>query len=156
MSLNFQVTYDKNITRILHDVEVLGLGSWVVMRWSNNKGDGSSEYPCPMKEYSSNSCVHLDCTSHMSDWGEKDATHIMDQFWRKMNEIDQDRKLTDCVFFDGALNFQTAGQILCITYPWAMCFHGGDHVLSLIFSDLSKLKPIMIILYVFYMSLYLF
>ncbi len=59
-----------------------------------------------------------------------------------MNEINQDRKLTDCFFFDVASNVQTAGQILCATYPQEMYFHGGDHILSLFFSNISKLKPI--------------
>ncbi len=31
----------------------------------------------------------------MSDGGKKDATYIMEQFQRKMNEIDEDEKLTD-------------------------------------------------------------
>ncbi len=42
-----------------------------------------------------------------------------------MNEIDQDRKLTDCFFFDGESNDQTAGQVLCAIYPQVMCFNGG-------------------------------
>ncbi len=61
-----------------------------------------------------------------------------------MDEIDLDAKLTDCFFFDVASNVQTAGAILCARYPRAMCFHGGEHVLSLFFSDLSKLKPIQV------------
>ncbi len=76
--------------------------------------------------------------------GKKDATYIMDQFKRKVDEIDVEKKLTDCFLFDGSSNVQTAGAILCATYPCAMCFHGGEHVLSLFFSDLSKLKPIQV------------
>ncbi len=37
---------------------------------------------------------------------------------------------------------QKAGQILCAHFPQAMCFHGGKHVLSLFFSDLSRLGAI--------------
>ncbi len=55
-----------------------------------------------------------------------------------------DAKLTDCFFFDGASNVQTAGAILFARYPRAMCFHGGEHVLSMFFSDLSKCKPIQV------------
>ncbi len=61
-----------------------------------------------------------------------------------MDQIDTEAKLTDCFFFDGALNVQTAGAILCARYPCAMCFHEGEHVLSLFFSDLSKIKPIQV------------
>ncbi len=59
----------------------------------------------------------IDCTKHMSDEGKKDATYIIDQFRRKVDEIDVDKKLTDCFFFDGASNVKSAGQILCATYP---------------------------------------
>ncbi len=58
----------------------------------------------------------------MSDGGKKDATYIMDQFWRKVNGIDVDKKLTDCFFFDGALNVQTTDAIYCATYLQAICF----------------------------------
>ncbi len=86
----------------------------------------------------------IDCTTHMSDGGKKDATYIMEQFWRKVDEIDVDKELTDCFFFDGASNVQTAGAILWARYPRTMCFHGGEHILSLFFSDLSKIKPIQV------------
>ena len=46
------------------------------------------------------------------------------------------------LFFDGATNVQKAGEILSITNPGASCLHGGEHVLALVFSDLSKLGPI--------------
>ncbi len=72
----------------------------------------------------------------------------------KVDEIDLEKKLTDCFFFDGESNVQTAGAILCMRYPRAMCFHGGEHVLSLFFSDLSKLKSIQVSLIFFAYSLY--
>ncbi len=86
----------------------------------------------------------VDCTSYMNRGGKKDTTYILGQFQRKVDEIDVDKKLTDCFFFDGALNVQTAGAILCAMYPRTICFHGEEHVLSLFFSDLSKLKPIQV------------
>ncbi len=61
-----------------------------------------------------------------------------------MDEIDIEKKLTDCFLFDGASNVQTAGAIMCARYPRAMCFHGGEHVLSLFFSNLSKITPIQV------------
>ena len=136
------MTYDKNISKLLQDAEVFGLG-WL--------GDGATIKRMPLLNIlvlcspAPPTVVSiLDCTSDMSDGGKKDATYIMDQFRRKVDEIDVDKKLTDCFFFDGASNVQTAGAILCATYPRAMCFHGGEHVLSLFFSDLSKLKPIQV------------
>ncbi len=142
LSLNFQVTYDKNISKLLQDADVFGLG-WL--------GDGATIKRMPLLNIlvlsgSTPPTVVsiIDCTTHMSDGGKKDAIFIMEHFRRKVDEIDVDAKLTDCFFFDGASNVQTAGAILCARYPRAMCFHGGEHVLSLFFSDLSKIKPIQV------------
>ncbi len=83
-----------------------------------------------------------DCTSHMVEGGKKDAEFIMEYFSDKVDEFDPSGTLTDCFFFDGAANVQKAGAILCAKYPRAMSFHGGEHVLSLFFSDLAKVNPI--------------
>ncbi len=111
----------KNISKLLQDAEKFGLG-WL--------GDGATIKLMPLLNILV-LCVSapptvvsiVDCTSHMSDGGKKDATYIMEQFWRKVDEIDFDKKLTDCFFFDGASNVQTAGASLCARYPRAMCFH---------------------------------
>ncbi len=66
----------------------------------------------------------------------------MNFFKEKVDEFDPSKVHTDSFFFDGAANVQKAGQILCAHFPWAMCFHGGEHVLSLFFSDLSRLGAI--------------
>ncbi len=47
---------------------------------------------------------------------------------------------------------QKAGQILCAHFPRAMCFHSGDHVLSLFFSDLLRVGAIKVS---FFHALYL-
>ena len=83
-----------------------------------------------------------DCTGHMVEGGKKDAEFIMNFFKAKVDEFDPSKVHTDSFFFDGAANVQKAGQILCAHFPRAMCFHGGEHVLSLFFSDLSRLSAI--------------
>ncbi len=40
----------------------------------------------------------VDCTSHMSDGGKKDATYIMDQVQRKVSEIDLQKTHTVCFY----------------------------------------------------------
>ncbi len=85
-----------------------------------------------------------DCIDHMLEGGKKDATYIAEMFQEKVNGFDLKDRHTDVFFFDGALNVQKVGQILCQTFPRAYCFHDGEHVLSLFFSDLSKLKPIQV------------
>ncbi len=49
---------------------------------------------------------------------------------------------------------QKAGQILCLHFPRAMCFHGGEHVLSLFFSDLSRLGAIKVSFFSFFYFFY--
>ncbi len=83
-----------------------------------------------------------DCTDHMVDGGKKDAKFIMNLFISKVDEFDPTKVYTDSFFFDGAANVQKAVQILCAHFPRAMCFHSGEHVLSLFFSDLSRLGAI--------------
>ncbi len=83
-----------------------------------------------------------DCTDLMSEGGKKDSTYIAKMFQEKLHEFDPDRKNTGVFFFDEASNMQKAGQILCQNFRRSYCFHGREHVLSLFFSDLSKLKPI--------------
>ncbi len=67
------------------------------------------------------------------------ATYIAEMFQQKVNEFYPKGRHTDVFFFDGEANVQKAGQILCQVFPRAYYFHGGEHALSLIFSDLSKL-----------------
>ncbi len=74
MSLNFQVMYDKNISKLLEDVEVFGLG-WL--------GDGATIKQMPLLNilvFCENApprvVSNVDYTSHMSDGGNKDATYI--------------------------------------------------------------------------------
>ena len=45
-------------------------------------------------------------------------------------------------YFDGAANVQKAGDVLMAKFPRSCCFHGGEHVVSLFFSSITKIKPI--------------
>lgn len=62
----------------------------------------------------------------------------------KVTEVDKSIQSTDCSFFNGSSNVQTAIAIICAMFPWAICFHCGEHVLSLFCSNLSKLKSIQV------------
>ncbi len=81
LSVNFQVTYDKDISKLLkllQDAEVFGL------RWL---GDGAMMKRMPLLKILAlcgnappTKVSIVDCTMHMSDGGKKDATYIMEQF----------------------------------------------------------------------------
>ena len=59
---------------------------------------------------------------------------------------DPNGTLTDAFFFDGASNVQKGGAILVAKHPHSFCFHGGEHVISLFFASLSKIKPIKLLI----------
>ncbi len=84
-----------------------------------------------------------DCTDHMVDGKKKGVEYIMKFFQENLEEWYESHMYTDCFFFDRAAN-KKWGANLCANYPQDMCFNGGDHVLSLLFIDLSKLKPIQV------------
>ena len=68
-----------------------------------------------------------------------------------VNEYDFHEKYTDIFYFHGASNVQLGGKILEAAFPHTYSLHGGEHVVSLFFSDLAKLKPIKVsVLFYFY------
>ena len=46
----------------------------------------------------------------------------------------------DMCAFDGASNVQKAGKIISVYFPRLTCIHGAEHVVSLFFDDVFKLK----------------
>ena len=86
-------------------------------------------------------CIQ-DCTKHMAEGGKKDASYIADLFEEKVPEYDSLKICTDVFYFDGASNVQKAGEVLMARFPRTFCFHGGEHVVSLFFSSIAKIKPI--------------
>ncbi len=99
------MTYDKNISKLLQDAEVFGLG-WL--------GDGATIKWMPFLNIlvlcgsASWAVVSIiDCTTHMSDGGKKDATYIMEQFWRKVDEIDVDGKASTNIKTGPMIQFKT-------------------------------------------------
>ena len=84
-----------------------------------------------------------DCTKHMAEGGKKDASYIADMFEEKVMEYDHSLKIcTDVFYFDGASNVQKAGEVLMARFPCSFCFHRGEHVVSLFFSSIAKIKPV--------------
>ncbi len=84
-----------------------------------------------------------DCTDHMSEGGKKMSPTLL-KWFKRVNEFNPKGQNTDVFYFDEAANVQLAGQFLCQTFHKAYCFHGGEHILSLFFSDLSNLKNLQV------------
>ncbi len=68
--------------------------------------------------------------------------YIAKLFEGKVLEYNPQLLCTDVFYFDGASNVQKAGEILMAKFPCFFCFHGGEHVVSLIFSSIAKIKPV--------------
>ena len=83
-----------------------------------------------------------DCTNHMAEGGKKDASYIADLFDKKVMEYDPMNICTDVFYFDGASNVQKAGKVLMARFPCTFFFHGGEHVVSLFFSSIAKIRPV--------------
>ncbi len=73
-----------------------------------------------------------DCTNHMSEGGKQDATYIA------MNSTPRVEKQMSSSLMEQKM-FRRQAKF-CVK----PCFHGGEHVLSLFFSDLSNLKHIQV------------
>ena len=92
-------------------------------------------------------CVAIeDCTGHMTQGGKKDAVYIASLLEEVILPYDPDRTRTTIFWFDGAGNVQKAGRILEVMFPRAYSLHGGEHVISLFFSDIAKLPQIKVCL----------
>ena len=75
----------------------------------------------------------IDCTGHMAEGGEKDATYVAEQMRTKINEISPENVVLFA--FDGASNVQKAGQMLELWYPRSSTIHAGEHVGALMFKS---------------------
>lgn len=97
-------------------------------------------------------CVGIeDCSGHMSQGGKKDAVYIASLLEEVVLPYDPDRLRTTIFWFDGAGNVQKAGRILEVLFPRAYSLHGGEHVISLFFSDIAKLQQIKVsLIFVFF------
>jgi hypothetical protein len=69
----------------------------------------------------------------MTQGGQKDATYIADLMEDIVLKYDPE---TTCTWFDGASNVQKAGKILEQKFSRSYSLHGGEHIVSLFFSDI--------------------
>jgi Protein of unknown function (DUF 659) len=108
-------------------------------------GDGATVRGMPLMNVivsTPNACSVLDiidCTEHMEAGGKKDAKYIADMFQEHISSLDPKGIHLNAVLFDGASNVQKAGRVIEASYPQVSVLHGIEHVVSLFFSDLSKL-----------------
>ncbi len=140
LDLNFQTNYFHNKTNLLKSADVFGLvflGIGATVKRISVMNIIALCMGTPPITIS----IH-DCTKHMQEGGKKDATYVAPLFEDKVREYNTNNTLTNMFFFDGTSNVQKAGEILAAKFPHSFCFHGGEHVVSLLFSSILKIKPI--------------
>ena len=143
LDINYDNTYNLNKAELIREARVFGF-VWM--------GDGATIHKMPLMNILALNgttppmtvSIH-DCTKHMEAGGKKDATFIAELFEVKVLEYDPQLLCTDVFYFDGASNVQKAGEILMAKFPRSFCFHGGEHVMSLFFSSIAKIKPVKVV-----------
>ncbi len=115
-------------------------------RQGNNEEDASAEYTPNVWERERCLWLFHHVIVQTIWWMEaKKMLNISGNIFRRRLKSGINHKCTWIVFsLIGASNLQKTGAMLWAFYTQVICFHWGEHVLLLIFSDLSKLKPIQV------------
>jgi hypothetical protein len=138
LTANYNHVWDQSVADLKKGAETFGLTFY---------GDGATIQRNPKMNLLCagvhNPCAVLDiadCSGHMSRGGKKDAAYIARLFLPIMRKLDPEKCLGDLLFFDGASNVQKAAEIISKHFPRCTVLHGGEHVLSLYFTDIFHLE----------------
>jgi hypothetical protein len=108
--------------------------------------NGSDEHPCHVWHLSTHDDIYSRLYKAHGRGREEDALYIADLFDQKVMEYNPLKTCTDVFYFDGASNVQKAGEVSMARFPCLLCFHRGEHVVSLFFSSIAKIKPVKVCL----------
>ena len=139
LDLNYDIYKNRMCQMLLKDAEVYGLSFF---------GDGATVKKSPLINILASSvhepagCLSIvDCTGHLEKDGRKDASYIANLFIPHILQMEaQAPKCTDLIIFDGASNVQKAGALLEAQLPHVSVIHGAEHVVSLFYADIFRLK----------------
>jgi hypothetical protein len=134
----FEARYDENIEKLLKEIETYGGALFC---------DAATIHKSPLVNVLG-SGVHLpnavleihDCTGHMTEGGKKDAEYLFKLVMKHMKKLDPHHQLIDLLVFDGGSNFQKCGKMVEEVCPMVTTIHGGEHIMSLGFSDIAKTR----------------
>ena len=131
---------ERNIEELNKEADVFGLAFL---------GDGARVKQMPLlnvlasgKNLPATVLEIVGCSGHLSNGGKKDSIFVAKVFLPHLLKLDPCKTRTDLVFFDGATNVQKGGRILEAKYPRVTVLHGVEHVTTLFFSDLAKIKQV--------------
>ena len=140
MDQNYRSYINKKHIHVGNDANIFGL-SWII--------DGETIHCMPLvnnlvmcADVSLTVVDIHDCTEYMDVGVKKGAKYLSGVMEEDIVKCDPERMHTNFSYVDGASNVQKGVLILCAFYPRAYVFHGGEHVISLIFSGIAKIAPI--------------
>ena len=132
---NYDQLRKKEDTLLLKDANLFGLQAY---------GDAATITKTPYVNLLASSpnnttcCLEIhDCTEHMASGGIKDAEYIAGLFQGHMERLDPEDQYFDMMTFDGGSNFQKAATALAALNPKIEATQAAEHVLALLFKDLS-------------------
>lgn len=139
LDLNYQLYKEQMMENATKDADVYGITFF---------GDAATVKKAPLinilvsSVYLPAGCLSIvDCSGHLQNDGRKDASYISDLFLPHITEMETlVPNCTDLVIFDGASNVQKAGKLLEAKFPHISVIHGAEHVISLFYGDVFRLK----------------
>jgi hypothetical protein len=140
LDLTFKAYYDDAKERLLKEAKMYGI---------TVGGDGATIDKCPLFNAIACSVSNpsmvldvFDCSQHAAEGGKKDAEYLVKTMLPKLKEIDPHRELIDLITFDGAGNVQNAAKLLTLHFPRASVGPAIEHVVSLVFDKVMRIRPI--------------
>ena len=140
LDLTFKAYYDDAKDRLLREAKMYGI---------TVGGDGATIDKCPLFNAIACSVSNpsmvldvFDCSQHAAEGGKKDAEYLVKTMLPKLKEIDPHRELIDLITFDGAGNVQNAAKLLTLHFPRASIGPAIEHVVSLVFDKVMRIRPI--------------
>jgi Protein of unknown function (DUF 659) len=136
LDMEYKLQYKRNMELLQSEADVYGLALYA---------DGATIAKTPFINIlgsgvkKTNACLEIhDCTGQMEEGGKKDSKYIYDLMMKHILNVDPKKTIVDMVIFDGASNMQKAGKMIEHACPKITCVHGGEHLVSLFFSDVAK------------------
>jgi hypothetical protein len=148
LDLAYATQSERDLKQLMIDADIFGIAFF---------GDGATIHKCPLINLFA-SALHcpavliniIDCTARLVEGEKKDGSFISSLFLPVIEFLDVLKDMADVVFFDGGSNFQLAGRIIRARFPRITVVHGLEHVLSLVFVDISKIPVIHVSYFVLY------
>lgn len=140
LEMSYKKTLDECMAKLMKDADIYGISLF---------GDGATVRKMPLFNVLGSGINEpaavldiVDCSDHLSAGGKKDSVYIASLFQDYIPELDPNGSRLDLILMDGAGNVQKGARLIEAKYPRVSVIHGVEHVVSLFFSDVAKLRQV--------------